>query len=113
MPKEFVQTSTESKKQLREARKQDRSQIDQDKFDLIGLCNDPRFLRFLYRIFDHVSVLKSIWHPNGSELNYRSGKQDVGHWLWEIVEEARPEVMAAIMAEHFKEVHDGNRSETR
>jgi hypothetical protein len=113
MPDKFVQTSTESSKQLRRASQQVREQQDQDRIDLLGLLEDPRFRRFVWRILSMTQMFETIWTPNGSELNRNAGRQDVGHWLWLTLEEVRPEAMLSIMEERIKERKDGNRSEAR
>lgn len=103
MPEKFVQTSTESRRQLKEAKKQERTQADQDKFDLQGLLDDPRFRRFCWRVLAETRMFEDVWDPNGSLLNKRVGAQSIGHWLWLLLDEARPDVMLAIMAERYKE----------
>jgi hypothetical protein len=111
--KPFVQTNTESSKQLKRAAQQERAQGEQDKLDLLGLLQDPRFRRFVWRVLGRTNMFVTIWTPNGSELNRNAGRQEIGHWLWQLLEEARPEAMLSIMEERIKEMKDGNRSEAR
>src|SRR5438045_9784787 len=99
---EFVQTNTESAKQLKRTAKHERERLEQDKIDIHGLLGDPRFRRFAWRILDRSNMFASIWDSNGSRLNYNSGAQDIGHWLWELLEDARPDVMLDILAERRK-----------
>ena len=96
---EFVQTNTESTKQLKKAAKQEKTKQEQDQLDVHALLGDPRFRRFVWRVLEKTKMFETIWDPNGSRLNYNSGAQDIGHWLWELLENARPDVMLDILAE--------------
>lgn len=102
---EFVQTNTESKKQLKKITKTIQQRQAEDREDVLMLLDEPRFRRFIWRLFEHTQMFESIWDPNGSKMNYNSGRQDFGHWLWEILEDARPEAMLEILKErqHRKE----------
>lgn len=99
MPDQFVQTSTESKKQIKKAGKQERAIDHQDKMDLLGLLDDVRFRRFVWRLLEETRMFETIWEPNGSAFNFQAGRQDIGHWLWVILEQARPEAMLSIIQE--------------
>jgi hypothetical protein len=66
--------------------------------DVRFLLANPSGRRFIWRLLEHCSVFKTIWHPSAL-IHHNSGKQDVGHFIMGEVTEADAEAFIQMMVE--------------
>lgn len=68
-------------------------------YDMKSVLNDKVGRRVLWDIMAHCRVFESIWEPS-ARIHYLAGRQDVGHMILSLINDANPEAMILMMNEN-------------
>jgi hypothetical protein len=97
--KEFVRVrNASSVGQVNEAKLREKLAEDNEMARLKGLLAMPEFRREMWLLLGATHVFDSIF-VSSSEIYYRSGQQDVGHWLMQRIAAADPEAYVLMQRE--------------
>ena len=67
-------------RQVGRGQKWEKEQREREVFDLKVVLQDRAGRRLIWRLLGHCSVFGSVMATSG-QIEYNSGRQDVGHWL--------------------------------
>lgn len=54
----------------------------------------------VWQLLDFCGAFRSVFSEDAARMGYRAGKQDVGHFTIEQIEQAAPEALYQMMREH-------------
>lgn len=87
--------------QVKAAAKEQVFRQEQEDADILALMNDAVGRRFVWRLLGQTNVFKSIF-VTSSEIYYKAGQQDIGHWLQRQVDRVAPEQYITMQREAAK-----------
>ena len=71
--------------------------------DLRVLLDLPQGRRTIWRLLEHCRAFNSVMGANDSLTNYNAGQQDVGHFLFAEINQAKPDALVQMMLEARKD----------
>jgi hypothetical protein len=89
-------------KQVKDARKRERTNREGELEDVRAILDTPAGKRFLWRLLDHCKISESVFSPS-AHIYYNSGMQDVGHFVLGEIMEAQPQAYMDMIVMHNKE----------
>lgn len=87
--------------QVQRAKDTETFRKEQQAADLNALLATDFGRRYLWRILDRTQVFASIF-VTSSEIYYKAGQQDIGHWLMKEIGLANPEAFLLMQREASK-----------
>lgn len=84
--------------QVKLAGRKERDKAARDMADVRAVLATPEGKRFVWRLLGHSQMFESIWHPSAL-IHANAGRQDFGHFIWNICEQADQEAVFAMMRE--------------
>ena len=95
--------NTVDPEQVENAKRKEKRGAERDLDDVRWVLSDPRGRRFYWRLMGHCSTFKSIIGTDAHMTYANAGRQDVGHFLLEQIELARPEALLEMQLAERKE----------
>ena len=99
--KPFVKNSGD-KEQVKQAAQRERSRRERELNDIRELLDTAEGKRFLWRLLEYCRTFESIWDAS-ARIHYRSGQQDVGHFLMAEIVAADADALIVMMKAQTKE----------
>lgn len=98
-----IVTNAASPKQVEGARKRVRNRAREKRDDMRAILAMPEGRRFLWRLLGQCKVYESVFDREATVMAFRSGAQDVGHFVLAEIVEAQPDAYLQMMIEHHQE----------
>ncbi len=96
-PKPLIQNAA-NEEQVKHAKAREKTGREREINDIRQLLQSPHGRRFIWRLLDHCSVFRSIWHPS-AQIHCNAGRQDVGHFIMAEVTAANEDAFLQMMKE--------------
>lgn len=91
-----------SQKQVKSAKKKEKSQRDRELMDLSAILSSPEGRRVMWRILSKCQTFGSVCSASGSMTYYNAGRQDLGHWLMAELNQSSEGSFLELMKENYK-----------
>lgn len=98
--KEALVDNAADESQVKNAERLEKLAENQQREDIKWLMSSPSGRRIVWNILERCEVNGSIFTNDPYILSYRSGQQDIGHWLLGIVGTHDNEGLFTMMKEH-------------
>lgn len=86
-------------KQVKDAKKRETLQRDNELADLRAVLNTLEGRRVLWRILEHTKTFGSIYDESPNRIAFNSGRQDVGHFVMAEINDADASKILTMMQE--------------
>lgn len=86
------------KSQVADAKRKEKLRRERELDDLRAVLALPEGRRLAWRILAHCNAFASIY-DDGPRIRYNAGRQDVGHFLLDEINDAEPEALFTMMRE--------------
>lgn len=99
-------TNTADEVQIEAAAKVEKRKDFLEKDDLKSVLVTLEGRRWLWGLLNHCGVFGTVFSQDQNLMSWRSGRQDVGHWVMSKITEAHEDAFQVMMSESKKGVYD-------
>lgn len=92
------QTSASDEGQVKKAERRDKFSLQNETSDIREVMSTPAGRRMMWALLAKCGVFESIYE-NTEFIRYRSGQQDIGHWLIGRIMESDPDLWLEMQSE--------------
>jgi hypothetical protein len=93
------QVNTNEHTTKKKAQPQDKRTREHLLKDMKSILAEKWGRRVMWDFMSHCKVFESIW-VSSAEIHYRAGRQDVGHFILALINDASPEALVLMMNEN-------------